>query len=465
MKKSMIQHIKSLVLMAVLALPVGVMFSSCSSDNDPFFTANEDDYPIILNSDLETNTEWVNGEPPVLATITSKENFVYEAIVTPAHYTTVTWFIDGVQVAEGKTIDYGPLTLGEHVLKIVATTTKGKETSRTRKIAVKDPTAGNDIHDRLVKQGSVAQLHGDDIAKIVKVIIGTQTVDATYNESDKCIEYTVPDLPDGVYTLQLVDANGHAYDGGEIELNNNPQYPVDGEMTLWEGSHEIDWGTPWENAEVTAKLKEKAKVGTVLRLYVERTAGDYCKGCATVDWANISTGSREIVDGDGLRGDIDISNETEFIEFELTETSFELLNQGNLKIVGHGYNLLKVSINISAETALWEGSHEIDWGTPWENADVTAKLKEKAKVGSILRLYVERTAGDYCKGCATVDWANISTGSREIVDGDGLRGDIDINYDTEFIEFELTEKSFELLNQGNLKIVGHGYNLTKVTFE
>ena len=63
MNKSMILHIKSLVLMAVLALPVGVMLSSCSSDNDPFFTANEDDYPVILNSDLVTNEEWKMGEP------------------------------------------------------------------------------------------------------------------------------------------------------------------------------------------------------------------------------------------------------------------------------------------------------------------------------------------------------------------------------------------------------------------
>ena len=98
MNKSMILHIKSLVLMAVLALPVGVMLSSCSSDNDPFFTANEDDYPVILNPDLVTNEEWKNGEPPVLTTINRKENFVYEAIVTPAHYTTITWFIDDVQV-------------------------------------------------------------------------------------------------------------------------------------------------------------------------------------------------------------------------------------------------------------------------------------------------------------------------------------------------------------------------------
>ena len=77
MKYSMINYIKSLALMALLALPLGAMLSSCSSDNDPFFTAGEDDYPVILNSDLQTSEEWKNGEPPVLKTITRKEHFIF----------------------------------------------------------------------------------------------------------------------------------------------------------------------------------------------------------------------------------------------------------------------------------------------------------------------------------------------------------------------------------------------------
>ena len=68
-------------------------------------------------------------------------------------------------------------------------------------------------------------------------------------------------------------------------------------------------------------------------------------------------------------------------------------------------------------------------------------------------------------GCATVNWANISTGGKEIKEGDGLRGDITFDFDTEFIEFTLTEKSFELLNEGNLQVVGHGFDLLKVTIE
>ncbi len=51
-------------------------------------------------------------------------------MVTPVHYTTVTWFIDDEQVAEGLTIDV-PVLAGDHIVKIVAKTTKGLETSRT----------------------------------------------------------------------------------------------------------------------------------------------------------------------------------------------------------------------------------------------------------------------------------------------------------------------------------------------
>ena len=55
--------------------------------------------------------------------------------MTPVHYTTVTWLLDGTKIAEGTTIDQ-LLPIGNHELKIVATTTKGKTTSRTLNVTV-----------------------------------------------------------------------------------------------------------------------------------------------------------------------------------------------------------------------------------------------------------------------------------------------------------------------------------------
>ena len=64
--------------------------TACSNDDDPFFTASEDDAPRILNTDIP---EGKGGEPGVLKNIDRTQNFTYEAIVTPVNYTTVSWLI------------------------------------------------------------------------------------------------------------------------------------------------------------------------------------------------------------------------------------------------------------------------------------------------------------------------------------------------------------------------------------
>ena len=116
-----------------LALAGTATLSSCSSDDDPFFTVSEDDDPRILNTDLADQT------------LDRKTKLNLEIKVTPVHYTTVTWLLDDTQIAEGTTIDQ-TLPVGNHTLKIVATTTKGKSTSRTVNVTVTpaadDPALG-----------------------------------------------------------------------------------------------------------------------------------------------------------------------------------------------------------------------------------------------------------------------------------------------------------------------------------
>ncbi len=106
-----------MLLAMSFALAGTATLSSCSSDDDPYFTVSEDDDPRILNTDLADSK------------IDRKTNYKLEIKVTPVHYTTVTWLLDGTQIAEGNTIDQ-TLPLGDHELKIVATTTKNKTTSR-----------------------------------------------------------------------------------------------------------------------------------------------------------------------------------------------------------------------------------------------------------------------------------------------------------------------------------------------
>jgi len=453
MNISMIQHIKSLVFMAALALPVGVMLSSCSSDNDPFFTANEDDYPVILNSDLETNEEWKNGEPPVLTTITRKENFVYEAIVTPAHYTTVTWFIDDVQVAEGKTIDYGPLPVGEHLLKIVATTTKGKETSRTRKISVTlcndDPVAGKDIHDRLVKQGSVAQLHGKNISKVTKVIIGTQTVDATYNVGEDCVEYTVPDLSDGVYTLQLVDAEGYVFDAGEIELNTNPQYS--GEKVIYTGpSEKLAWSAiTWGKEDIPSL---GIKPGMIITVYV--TADEGAEGAIATSWWNdINSGVKWDAEG-GCKQSLPQGESV----MTYTVTTTQYLEEQGLGVVGNNFVVEKITIEEPAETVIYEGpSEKLAWNAiTWGKEDIPSL---GIKVGTVITVYYVADAGA-AGAIATSWWNDINSGVKWDAEG-GCRQDLPEGEGK--MEYEVT--NLDYLNEQGLGIVGNAYVIEKVTIK
>ena len=114
--------IKNILTACLVCCGFAAALTSCSSDDDPFFTAGEDDAPRILNTDIPEGT---GGVPGVLNTIERTTNFTFEVIVTPVDNTTVKWYIDDELVAEGLKIDI-PLLAGTHTLKIVATTTNGK---------------------------------------------------------------------------------------------------------------------------------------------------------------------------------------------------------------------------------------------------------------------------------------------------------------------------------------------------
>ena len=79
-----------MLLAMSLALAGTATLVSCSSDDDPYFTVSEDDDPRILNTDLVADSK-----------IDRKTNYKLEIKVTPVHYTTVTWLLDGIQIYEG----------------------------------------------------------------------------------------------------------------------------------------------------------------------------------------------------------------------------------------------------------------------------------------------------------------------------------------------------------------------------
>ena len=86
------------ILLIMLAMSFGLI--ACTEET-PFSTATENDDPRILDPLFP---DQVNGELPVVSNISRDANFSMTLTVTPADYTTVTWFIDGEEIQTGKGI-------------------------------------------------------------------------------------------------------------------------------------------------------------------------------------------------------------------------------------------------------------------------------------------------------------------------------------------------------------------------
>ena len=331
MNKTMKQYkgkvLKAMMMLLAMsfALAGTSILSSCSSDDDPYFTVSEDDAPRILNTDLADSK------------IDRKTNYKLEIRVTPVHYTTVAWLLDGTQIYEGTTIDQ-TLPVGNHELKIVATTTKGKSTSRTLNVTVTpaadDPALGTNANELWVAPGAETTIHNcKNLGTVTKVMVGGKEVAFEVLEEGTALKLTAPaDLENGDYAITLVDGEGNQFPGGTIKVTIEARPSM--ENTLWEGEFAVTWGSPFDALKDT--FLSKVKAGTILRVYVDGNG----QGTATTSWwNNILTGK-----GDPERGDIMVTGPAKW-EFELTDLSIQLLTeQQGLLLVGDGYTVKKVTI-------------------------------------------------------------------------------------------------------------------------
>lgn len=333
MKKIMNQYkgnvLKAMMMLFAMSFAFAgtATLSSCSSDDDPFFTVSEDDSPRILNTDLNDQK------------FDRKTRLNLEIKVTPVHYTTVTWLLDGKQIAEGTTIDQ-TLPLGDHELKIVATTTKNKTTSRTLKVTVipaaDDPALGTNASELWVAPGETTTIRNckNLVDHVQKVLIAGKEAAFEVLDEGKALKVTAPsDLANGDYDITLVDGSGVEFPCGKIKVTTEPRPSM--ETTLWEGEFAVTWGTPFEALKET--FLSKVKAGTILRVYVD---GKGQGTATTASWNNILTGKG----GDKERGDIMVDGPAKW-EFKLTDLSIQLLKeQWGLILVGNGYTVKKVTI-------------------------------------------------------------------------------------------------------------------------
>lgn len=332
MNKTMKQYKGKVLKAMMMLLAVGFALagtstlSSCSSDDEPYFTVSEDDNPRILNTDLADSK------------IHRKTNYKMEIKVTPAHYTTVTWLLDGTKIAEGNTIDQ-TLPLGDHELKIVATTTKNKTTSRTLKVTVTpaadDPALGTNASELWVAPGETTTIRNckNLVDHVQKVLIAGKEAAFEVLDEGKALKVTAPsDLANGDYDITLVDGSGVQFPCGKIKVTTEPRPSM--ENTLWEGEFPVTWGTPFDVLRET--FLSKVKAGTILRVYVD---GNGQGTAATNWWSNILTGKK-----DPERGDIMVNGPATW-KFELTDLSIKLLTeQDGFLLVGDGYTVKKVTI-------------------------------------------------------------------------------------------------------------------------
>lgn len=311
------------------ALAGTATLSSCSSDDDPFFTVSEDDNPRILNTDLADSQ------------IDRKTNYKLEIKVTPVHYTTVTWLLDGTQIAEGNTIDQ-TLPVGNHELKIVATTTKGKSTSRTLKVTVTpaadDPALGTNAVELWVAPGAETTIHKcKNLGTVTKVMVGGKEVAFEVLEEGTALKLTAPTgLENGDYDITLVDGEGNQFSGGTIKVTTEPRPSM--ENTLWEGHHYVSWdlgdGDPNKNFNLITKDQvAKWKEGQTLRVYCSMKDDDayHQIKLATAWWTDL-TSPYEFGEGN-------------VVKFELTQDTLDkMAAEDGFICVGHGYYVDKVTI-------------------------------------------------------------------------------------------------------------------------
>ena len=335
MNKTMKQYKGKVLKAMMMLLAVGFALSgtstlsSCSSDDEPYFTASEDDNPRILNTDLADSK------------IDRKTNYKLEIKVTPVHYTTVTWLLDGTKIAEGTTIDQ-TLPLGDHELKIVATTTKGKTTSRTLNVTVTpaadDPALGTNASELWVAPGAETTIHNcKNLGTVTKVMVGGKKVAFEVLEEGTALKLTTPTgLENGDYDITLVDGSGVQFPCGTIKVTSEPKPSM--ENVLWEGHHYVSWdlgdGDPNKNFNLITKDQvAKWKEGQTLRVYCSMKDDDaYHQIKLATAWWNDLTSPYEFGEGN-------------VVKFELTQDALDkMAAEDGFICVGHGYYVDKVTI-------------------------------------------------------------------------------------------------------------------------
>lgn len=412
------------ILLIMLAMSFGLI--ACTEET-PFSTATENDDPRILDPLFPDR---VNGELPVVSNISRDANFSMTLTVTPADYTTVTWFIDGEEIQTGKEIDLA-LKAGTYHLKVTATTSIGKSTYREGLIQVNpladDPWATEIGFERIITTGAKAQLYGNNLDKVNSIVIGGKTAtDIAYTENgeNSYIEYTVPEgLADGTYRIILVDNGGNEYGGNKVTVTS--------EALITAGSERTTANSEWVMTGINLNQIESFTFGgQTVSSFIRQSETEIAFTCPSLE------------DGEyTLTGRTTSGKEVMFY----TTTG----------------NITEQTVVVSSERVLWEGHHYVSWDLPDDNPNKTFNLIGKdvfasIKAGAVLSIYYSvNSADEYHQLRTTTGWWNDLPDTAVIeFQEDGVK------------QVQLTQEVLDKIQtEDGFLCIGHGYYVDRISVQ
>lgn len=412
------------ILLIMLAMSFGLI--ACTEET-PFSTATENDDPRILDPLFPDR---VNGELPVVSNISRDANFSMTLTVTPADYTTVTWFIDGEEIQTGKEIDLA-LKAGTYHLKVTATTSIGKSTYREGLIQVNpladDPWATEIGFERIITTGAKAQLYGNNLDKVNSIVIGGKTAtDIAYTENgeNSYIEYTVPEgLADRTYRIILVDNGGNEYGGNKVTVTSD--------ALITAGSERTTANSEWVMTGINLNQIESFTFGgQSVSSFIRQSETEIAFTCPSLE--------------DG--------------EYTLTGRT---TSGKEVMFYTTAGNITEQTVVVSSERVLWEGHHYVSWDLPDDNPNKTFNLIGKdvfasIKAGAVLSIYYSvNSADEYHQLRTTTGWWNDLPGTAVIeFQEDGVK------------QVQLTQEVLDKIQtEDGFLCIGHGYYVDRISVQ
>lgn len=414
------------LLLALLA--TGFTLTACSED-EPFETVSESDFPMILDPVFPDRQS--DGSLPIIATLNRDQAYTLTARVTPSEYTTVKWYVDGVEVLTG--LEFSALfKAGTYNFKIVATADNGMSSYREGTLQVNplesDPWASTVGYERIIAPGATARLYGNHLDQVQYLVIDGQRISTTYvaDGSNSCIEYTVPEgLADGDYRIVLGDNNGDEYGGGILTVSSGAM--------VTSGYNRVIKSSEWVLTGINLDQVTSLTVnGATITDFLRQSSTEIALNCP-----------------------------------ELAAGSYTLTGQtsgGNLLFHTANGDVTETTVTITEETVLWEGHLYISWDIPDGQEGHMFNIvpgcislenyREILQVGSVLKITysIEPTATYHQIQLTYPDW------DPRIVSVDVAEAGV--------FEYTITQEVLDTIQgDGGLIIVGHGFFLDMVSVQ